>query len=216
MPKLFIASDSTASIKTSDKRPETGWGEHLETFLSPKIKVVNKALNGRSSKSFVEEGHLDVIDQEIQKEDYLIIQFGHNDQKYEDPNRYTDPNSTYKDYVLRYLLVAKKNGAHPILVSSITRRHFIDGKLDPRSVPNYPKAMQELAILQGVPFIDLYQITQKLLNQLGEQSSKSIYLHLEKGAHPNYPKGIEDDTHLSPYGAKLIASLIAQELKHII
>lgn len=216
MPKLFIASDSTASIKTDDKRPETGWGEHLNTFISPKIKVVNKALNGRSSKSFVDEGHLDVIDQEIGKDDYLIIQFGHNDEKHEDPNRYTDPNSTYKDYVMRCLLVAKKNGAHPILISSVTRRHFIDGKLDPNAVPNYPKAMQELAISQGVPFIDLYQITQKLLNQLGEQSSKSIYLHLEKGAHPNYPFGIEDDTHLSPYGAKLIASLIALELKNII
>ncbi|MDO9628774.1 MAG: hypothetical protein Q7I99_02635 [Acholeplasmataceae bacterium] len=85
MPKLYIAGDSTASIKQDDKRPETGWGECLHEFVTPNIEIVNYAQNGKSTKSFIEEGLLDQIDKEIKEDDYLLIQFGHNDQKIEDP-----------------------------------------------------------------------------------------------------------------------------------
>jgi len=216
MPNLYIASDSTAAIKENHRRPETGWGEHLHTFVSPHLKIVNKAVNGRSSKSFIDEGRLDDIDTLLKSGDYLIIQFGHNDQKIEDPLRYTHPHTTYKANLLRFIQVAKKHDAIPILVSSITRRKFIHGSLDPNAIPEYPQAMREVAISHHVDFIDLYAITQKLLSDLGENASKKLFLHLEPGTHLNFPKGITDDTHLSDAGAKLMASLLAVELRHII
>ncbi|MCR3906424.1 MAG: rhamnogalacturonan acetylesterase [Tenericutes bacterium] len=217
MPKLFIAGDSTAATKLHKKRPETGWGEHLSSFITPNLEVRNFAQNGRSTKSFIDDGLLDHIEREIGEFDYLLIQFGHNDEKIEDQSRYTNPNTTYKENLLKFVLVARKNQAIPILVTPISRRRFIDKQtIDPLAVGHYPKAMQEFARDQKIELIDMFSITQKLYEDLGAEQSKKLFLHLEPNEHENYPEGIKDDTHLSPYGAKIIASIIAVELKKII
>ncbi|HBG32315.1 MAG TPA: rhamnogalacturonan acetylesterase, partial [Acholeplasmataceae bacterium] len=121
MPKIFIAGDSTAAIKLEEKRPESGWGEFLADFISPYLEVRNFAQNGRSSKSFIEEGILDQIDKEITKDDYLLIQFGHNDEKKDDPKRYTTAYGTYQENLLKLILTARRHEAIPILITSITR-----------------------------------------------------------------------------------------------
>jgi len=216
MPTLFIAGDSTASIKSEDKRPESGWGEFLHDFITPNIKVINYAKNGRSTKSFITEGLLEKIDNEIKEDDYLLIQFGHNDGKIEDPLRYTDPRTEYKDNLMRYVLIAKKHGATPILLSSITRRTYKDGKLEDYTIGEYPNHMKEFAKEHHLLFIDAYRITHKIISESGEDYSKKFYLHLGENESPNYPNGLEDNTHLSPFGAKTIASLIAIELKKIV
>ena len=216
MPTLFIAGDSTASIKTEDKRPESGWGEFLHEFITPNIKVENYAQNGRSTKSFITEGLLEQIENKIKEDDYLLIQFGHNDEKIEDPLRYTDPRTEYKDNLMRFVLVAKKHGAIPILLTSITRRKFVDGRLEEHTVGEYPNHMKEFAKENHILIIDAYKITHKIISQSGEDYSKKFYLHLKPNESKNYPDGVTDNTHLSPFGAQMIASLIAVELKKII
>ena len=216
MPTLFIAGDSTASIKTEEKRPESGWGEFLYEFITPNIRVENYAQNGRSTKSFITEGLLEQIESKIKKDDYLLIQFGHNDQKIEDPLRYTDPRTEYKDNLMRFVLVAKKHGAIPILLTPITRRKFIGGKIEEHTVGEYPNHMKEFAKENHLFIIDAYKITHKIISQSGEDYSKKFYLHLKPNESKNYPDGVIDNTHLSPFGAQMIASLIAVELKKII
>lgn len=216
MPTLFIAGDSTASIKTLEKRPESGWGEYLHEFITPNIKVVNYAQNGKSTKSFITEGLLDQIESEIKEDDYLLIQFGHNDEKMDDPLRYTDPRTEYKDNLMRFVLVAKKHGAIPILLTSITRRKFNDGKLEDKTIGEYPNHMREFAKENHIAIIDAYHITHKIIKESMEEYSKKFYLHLSPDESENYPEGIIDNTHLSPFGAKMIASIIAVELKKII
>jgi len=215
MPTLFIAGDSTAAKKAENKRPESGWGEYLEYYISPHIKVKNYAENGRSTKSFIDLGCLDKIDREIHRDDYLLIQFGHNDEKMEDPSRYTT-KAMYQDNLERIITVARKHQAKPILISSITRRKFKSGVLDKDAVGLYPYYMKEVSERLNVAFIDAYQITQDIISKLGETNSKKVYLHLKENEHVNYPNGLKDDTHLSSYGAKLFASLIALELNRII
>ena len=216
MPKLYIAGDSTASIKLDIKRPETGWGEFLDEFITPNIEVINYAQNGKSTKSFITEGLLERIDHEIQEDDYLLIQFGHNDEKLEDPSRYTDPRTEYKENLMRFVLTAKKHQAIPILLTSITRRKFKDGKLEKHTVGEYPNQMKEFAREHQILLIDTYKITHQIIGDAGVEYSKKFYLHLTPGDFINYPNGITDDTHLSPFGARMIASLIAVELKKII
>jgi lysophospholipase L1-like esterase len=216
MPKLFIAGDSTASIKLEEKRPESGWGEYLHEFITPNIEVINYAQNGRSTKSYITEGLLDKIDREITRDDYLLIQFGHNDEKIDDPKRYTDPRTEYKDNLMRFVLVAKKHGAIPILLTSITRRKFTDENLDIHTVGDYPNHVKEFAKENNLYLVDAYKITHHIVHQSGLKYSKKFYLHLEPNESKNYPNGLNDNTHLSPFGAKMFASLIAVELKKII
>lgn len=216
MSKLFIAGDSTASIKLDSKRPESGWGEFLHEFITPNIEVINYAQNGKSTKSYITEGLLEKIDEEIQEDDYLLIQFGHNDEKSEDSFRYTDPRTEYKDNLMRFVLVAKKHGSIPILLTSITRRKFQNGKLEDYTVGDYPNQMKEFAIENRILLIDAYKITHKIVSDFGEDYSKKFFLHLNPNESINYLNGIVDDTHLSPFGARMIASLIAVELKNII
>ncbi len=215
MPTLFIAGDSTAAKKAENKRPESGWGEYLEDYISPHFKVKNYAENGRSTKSFIDLGCMNKIDMEIKTDDYLIIQFGHNDEKIEDPSRYTT-KTMYQDNLECMIIVARKHGATPVLISSITRRKFKSGVLDKDAVAHYPLYMKEVSKRLNVAFIDAYQMTQDIINKLGETNSKKVYLHLKENEHVNFPNGLNDDTHLSPYGAKLFASLIALELNKII
>ena len=217
MPKLFIAGDSTAATKLEEKRPETGWGELLHEFISPNLEVCNSAQNGRSTKSFIEEGLLDQLDKEIQEGDFLLIQFGHNDEKKEDPKRYTTAYGTYQENLLKFVTVARRHQAVPILITSITRRRFIDKEfIDPNALGEYPMAMIELAKKYDILCIDMFKISQKILQDLGDQDSRKLFMHFKPNESKNYPNGLEDNTHFTPYGAKIFASLIAIELKKLL
>ncbi len=213
--KIFIAGDSTAAPKLDSKRPETGWGECLHEFVSPIYEIFNVAENGRSTKSFIAEGRLDVIDSKIKKGDLLIVQFGHNDEKKDNPERYTTI-SQYTANLDRFAQVAKAHEAIPVFISSITRRKFIEGKLSKDAIKDYPEAMKAYANNYGFPFIDMYKISQEIVRKLGEESSKAYYLHLKPNESINYPDGLTDDTHFSPLGARQFASIIAIQLMKLL
>lgn len=211
---IFIAGDSTASNKAIDKKPEMGWGEALDKFFSNEVSIKNHATNGRSSKSFIDEGRLNTILAEIKEHDYLFIQFGHNDQK-DDEERFTDPYTTYKDYLTQYIEGAREKGAIPILLTSICRRDFIsDGTLK-NTHGAYPDAMKELAKEQNVPLIDMTIKTKIFFESLGEEKTKEIFLWLAPGEHENYPNGVEDNTHLHEKGALAVAQLVVEGIEEL-
>lgn len=213
MTKIFIAGDSTASIKEQTAYPETGWGEAFRFMLSTNVDLRNYAVNGRSTKSFIADGLLDKINNEIESGDYLFIQFGHNDGKVDDPNRYTDPNTEYPDYLRQYIEVAKNNGAVPILLTSISRRIFKDGVFQINNIGPYPDMMRQVAEEEKVILLDVNRVVERKIAELGDVVSKDLFLHIAPQTHLNYPNGIEDDTHLSPFGAYTIANEIAKLLK---
>ncbi|MNC37511.1 Rhamnogalacturonan acetylesterase RhgT [compost metagenome] len=211
---IFIAGDSTAATKQPDKKPETGWGERLPDFFTEQVEFDNKATNGRSSKSFISEGRLQQIADSIQEGDYFFIQFGHNDEKPKE-DLYTEPSTTYKAHLTQYIEVARKAGAFPVLLNSIHRRAFDEAGKIKDSHGSYPAAVRELAAELKAPCIDMTERSRKLLEETGEAASKDFFLWLTPGEHPNYPDGVEDNTHFSENGAKEMAKLVADGIKEL-
>jgi lysophospholipase L1-like esterase len=215
MPTIYIIGDSLAATKLNEKKPETGWGEVLSDVLP--YPVINHAVNGRSTKSFIAENRLKSIEENIKSHDILLIQFGHNDQKIEDPLRYTKPYEDYLSNLKIMIDLALTHHAQPVLITSVSRRAFNDYHLlDGETLGEYPNAMRYLAKQLKIPLIDIFQSTQALISSLGEEGSKRLFLHLKAGEHINYPDGVIDNTHLSPEGAAVVASMIALELKHLL
>ena len=213
--KIFLAGDSTVAYNSIETYPQTGWGQALHLYLQKDIEIINHAKNGCSSKSFLEEGRLLPIEAEIGQGDYLFIQFGHNDQK-EDVARATDPATTYKEYLEKYIAVAKEKGAHALLITSPYRRHFhLDGTLKEAVHGTYPQAMLEVAKAWEIPCIDLCSKSVALLQTEGDQASKRFFMHLAVGQYDAYPDGKVDDTHFTYEGAVAMAGLVVEGLKEL-
>lgn len=209
--KVVIIGDSTMAPKKEEARPETGWGEALDALFDENVTVVNHAVNGRSTKSFIDEGRWESALAELAAEDYLLVQFGHNDEKSKDPSRYAAPWEGYSENLRRFVTEARANGAEVILMSSICRRKF-DGEQLLDTHGDYPAAVEAVSTELGVPYIDMEKKTRYLLEVIGPDLSQELFLHLDPGEHPNYPDGEADDTHLSPRGAEVHAKLFAKEL----
>lgn len=208
---VFLAGDSTVADYPPEKLPMLGWGAKLGLFLDGTVKIVNHAMNGRSSKSFINEGRLEPIREAIGQGDVFLIQFGHNDSK-EDEERRTEPWSSYQEHLAQYIAVAREKGAVPVLISSVCRRRFDDSGRLVDTHGEYPKAMEDLAEREKVAFIDLTAKSAVLLRQLGSVDSEQLFTWLKPGENPNYPEGSQDNTHLNEYGAESVARLVAEEL----
>ncbi|MCC4046139.1 rhamnogalacturonan acetylesterase [Enterococcus gallinarum] len=212
MVKLIIVGDSTAATKMTDKRPETGWGEKIPTFLSPEVTVIHLAMNGRSTKSVIQEKRLLHAEQLLASGDYFLIQFGHNDQK-TDPERGTTPKE-YQENLAQFVAVAQKKQANPVLLTSITRLKFHQNNdLDPLAMGPYSEAMREFAAAFEIPCLDIFKMTQNYFSTFASGEARQYFLHLSKNEHPNYPEGISDNTHLNDQGALIVARLICQAIK---
>jgi len=203
---IFIAGDSTASSYGPEVYPRMGWGQVLGNFYGDNVSVVDLAQSGRSAKSFIDEGFFDEIAASIGPGDVLLVQFGHNDQKAHSPERYAPAHTGYKTYLLDYITMAQEKGARPVLMTSVVRRKFEQGMLIPTH-GDYPQAVRDLAAETGVSLIDMNLLSQALIAGLGEEESKSIYLHLPDAEPP-----VEDNTHFSEQGASAMAALVAEGL----
>ncbi|MEU2541885.1 rhamnogalacturonan acetylesterase [Streptomyces iakyrus] len=201
---LYIAGDSTAAQKYASAAPETGWGMAIPFFSqSSRLAVSNHAVNGRSSKSFVDEGRLKGILSAIRPGDFLLVQFAHNDEKAEDPTRYTEPWSTYQEYLRMYLDGARARGARPVLATSVERRRFdAAGKALPTH-GEYPAAMRALAAEERVALLDIQALSLALWQRLGVEETKKYF---------NWTASEQDNTHFNPPGAIEVARLVAREL----
>lgn len=213
MKKIFWAADSTVQTNDYSTYPQTGIGQVFSMFVKDDVRIENHAKNGRSTKSFMDEGRLAAIDAEIGEGDYLFIQFGHNDEKNEDSTRYTEPFSTFMENLEIYIDVARKHGANPVLITPLERRCFLDEKhLGIGAHSDYVAAMKQTAEKNKVPLLDLYSMSRAELKKAGELESRKWYMYFDKGLYKNYPDGKTDNTHLRYDGAVLYAGMIAKEM----
>ncbi|GEN78006.1 rhamnogalacturonan acetylesterase [Chryseobacterium hagamense] len=213
-PVLFLIGDSTmASKENPGKNPEHGWGQVLPQFFTGGIDIQNHAVNGRSSKSFRTEGRWDQVERQLKKGDFVIIEFGHNDQKVKDSAKFTNPYTQYRANLERYVDETRAKGAIPILMTSIVRRNFNENGVLVDTHKEYPLVVRMVADDLKVPFVDMQLLTEQLEIAYGPVNSKKLHLHYKEGEDPYYPKGKEDDTHLSGAGAEAVAGLAVKKLK---
>lgn len=211
---VYAIGDSTMANKPSpDENPERGWGQMLPSYFSSNVVIDNRAINGRSTKSFIDEKRWDAVLTTLKPGDYVFIQFGHNDQKENDPKRYTNPHTAYRQNLIRFLLETREKGATPILFSSIVRRNFNEQGTLVDTHGAYPLEARLVADEYNVPFIDLQYYTELLEESYGVEGSKKLHLHYEPGELSFYPEGKQDDTHLSILGATKIAEIVIIELQ---
>lgn len=203
MATVFYIGDSTVTYNRIDSWPQQGMSNALGLYLKEGVTLSPHGRNGRSTKSFLDEGAFDTVIQKMQAGDFLLIQFGHNDEK-DDPLRHTDPQTSYKENLTFFIRRAREKGAYPVLITSIARRLFDEaGNFRPGSHGLYPEAVRELGRELGVLVADLTSITEEYLARVGDNPSKGWFM---------WPK---DNTHLKPEGAMIMASFLAQELRRM-
>lgn len=211
---IYMIGDSTMANKPERAIPQYGWGQVLRHFFNDSIVVDNHAKNGRSSKSFIDEGRWERVITQVQEGDYVIIQFGHNDQK-PDTARFTSPFDTYKRNLKRFINETKEKGGIPILCTSIIRRHFNEDGTLKDTHGDYLTAVRQVAEETEVYFIDMEAKTKKLVEEMGLEKSKQLFLFYESGIYPLRPAGKKDNTHLCQQGAFTIAGLAVEGMREL-
>ena len=233
---VFMIGDSTMANKdTTGGKQERGWGMMLQQYFKSGVVVDNHAVNGRSSKSFIDEGRWDVVLSKMKPGDYVIIQFGHNDEK-PAADRHTDPGTTFDANLRRFVLESRARGGIPILCNAVVRRNFyrqVDSSVDDESLRNttyedekvnsdtlidthgaYLISPKNVARELDVPFIDASRVTHDLEQGMGIEGSRRLHMWFRPGEHPSVPKGRKDNTHYNVYGATVVAGLLAEEISH--
>jgi len=209
---VYIIGDSTAANKQPKAYPETGWGMELQSFFKADVVVDNRALNGRSTKSFRAENHWQPILDKLNPGDYVFIEFGHNDEKIDKPAVGVSLPE-FKTNLINYIKESRSKKAIPVLLTPISRRSFKNGVLID-SHGGYPNITRQVADSLKVPLIDMQRKTESLLVRLGDIPSIKLFNYVDSG-NVNYPTGKKDDTHLSPDGAKLVAGLVVEGIKEL-
>ncbi len=201
MNQIFYIGDSTVQFNKIDTYPQTGMSQVLELYTAEAVRVISCGKNGRSTKSFLDEGRFEPVRRSMAAGDFLFIQFGHNDEK-ADPARHTDPWGSFQDNLRYFIREARKAGAHPVLITPIARRLFNpDGTFRPGSHGDYPDAMRQVGVEEQVPVADLTALSEDDVARLGDEGSKPLYV---------WPV---DNTHLKVEGAVRMAGLLCRELE---
>lgn len=210
---IYMAGDSTMQSYSAMQAPQQGWGQQFGRYFADGVVVENHSIGGRSSKSFMVDGRLDTVLREIKPGDFFFISFGHNDASAGIPERYASPED-YKTYLARYVNGAKQRGATPVLLTPVGRRDFnlITQEFNV-SFPEYVQAAKEVAEELDVQLIDLSQLSIAHYNKVGLAATEKIFLYAYPGQYPKYPNGINDNTHFSDFGARVIAGLVAGAVK---
>ena len=211
---VYLAGDSTCANKLPEKRPETGWGEMMQQYFDPfKVVIDNHAQNGRSTKTFISEGRWQAIVDKLKKGDFVFVQFGHNDESKEKGERYTPP-ADYRANLIRFVKDVKAKKANIVLLTPVMRRSFDkDGNFVDKHPPEYPDAVRTVAKEQKVPLIDMHRKSEAIIKRYGVEGSRALFLQLKPDESPNYPKGIEDNTHFVPKGAEEMAKLVVEGIR---
>jgi DNA sulfur modification protein DndE len=210
--RIYLIGDSTMANKPRLDLPERGWGQLFPEYFDSSVEIHNHAVNGRSTKSFRTLGHWSTVIGELQKNDWLFIQFGHNDSKLDDSTRYAAPHTDYRQNLIRYINEARARGAKPVLLTPVMRRKFdAQGKFVDQH-GDYPGVVREIAAEMNVPLIDLHKSSQTLVEQHGVENSRELFLFKGNG-FASTPEKLEDNTHFSEYGARCVASLVIDGIR---
>jgi len=224
---VFMIGDSTMANK--DLRLgnlERGWGHVLGCFFTEDVVVDNHAVNGRSSKSFIDEGRWDAVVKKIKKGDYVFIQFGHNDEKAQ-ADRHTEPGSTFDANLERFVRETRERGGIPVLFNSIVRRNYADNK-NAVAEDDFRRAVSRSGMTEGdtlvdthgayldsprnvarklnVTFVDANKISHDIVQARGREASKELFMWIGPKVSEACPNGRQDNTHLNVYGAHVMAA----------
>ena len=202
---IHLMGDSTMAEKDlSDGKLERGWGMMFPNFVDETFQVVNYAQNGRSTKSFIDKGLWDKVYGALQPGDYVFIQFGHNDSKADDPERYAPAFGAYQDNLRKFIRGAREKGATPVLLTPVARRWFKGGKLDRNCHTDYPAAMKQVAEEMGVTLLDITTPTLDWIESIGDEASKAYFM---------ISTGKDDNTHTVASGARKVTEIVCDALK---
>lgn len=210
---VFLIGDSTMANKPLDDNPERGWGMYFPKYMTDEIEVQNHAVNGRSTRSFINEHRWDTVMSRLKAGDYVLIQFGHNDQKVEDSNRSAPAHTLYKENLIRFVNDVRSKGANPVLITPVMRRKFDEAGKFVDQHGDYPGVVREVAAAMNVPLIDLHKSSEALIVKEGVEGSGRLFLNIPPNHFKNYKGKEEDNTHFSEYGAASMASLVCQSIK---
>jgi lysophospholipase L1-like esterase len=200
LPTLYLAGDST--VTDQSEAPSASWGQMLPRFFGTTVAIANHAESGETLKSFVTELRLDKLLSSLAAGDWVLIQFGHNDQKVQWPQTYVDAATTYRAWLRTYIAEVRRRGATPILVTSPERRNFDGtGHIVP-SLGDYPAAARTVAAEESVALIDLNAMSIRLYEAMGPAASAGAFA--DEG---------RDRTHHNEFGAYALARLVVEGLR---
>src|ERR1700712_5741634 len=212
--KVYLIGDSTMCLYEPSRAPLTGWGMPFVNFFDSTVTIDNRARGGRSTRTFISENRWQPIADSLQSGDYVLIQFGHNDEakeeKYKD--RYTSPGD-YRINLNKFITETRAKNANPILITPVSRRYFNKDGTIKETHQIYSDIVRDVAKLQNVPVVDLDEMSRALFQQYGAEDSKLFFNYILPDVNPHYPAGIKDDTHFNEMGARKLAELVLGEIK---
>jgi len=209
--QVVMIGDSTAAPYGPERYPQLGWAQVLSCAVHAGVTVADDARGGRSTKSFQAEGWWEKARDRLKPGDVLLIQFGHNDSAQDRPERYIEARPGFADNLKLFVAAARARGATPVLITPVTRRYFEGAKLTDMH-GQYDDVVREVAVATKTPLVDLDADSKKLVERLGPEASKALYLHLPQGFSEYWKDGARDDTHFSETGARQMAGLVARRL----
>ena len=209
--RILTMGDSIMQYNDCTTYPNTGWVQMLPLFFPQGTEILNFARNGRSTKSFIDEGRFERVRTEAQAGDIVLIGFAHNDEKSNDPTRYTDARSLFRKNLAYFITELRAVGALPILLTPVARRKFDENGVLEDTHGEYPEAVRIVAAEQQVPCIDLTTLSMAALEKIGCETSKGLFMNFPPHLYTNYPEGKSDNSHLRPDGAFLISRLATTE-----
>ncbi len=212
--RIWMIGDSTMSVKAKTAYPETGWGMPFVYFWDSTVTVDNRAMNGRSTRTFLEEKRWAPVMEEMQEGDYVFIQFAHND---EVPSKASYvPEKDFRNNLLKYINDTRSKKGIPVLLTPVARRKFDSTGHIVETHAVYAQLVRDVAKESNTILIELSEKSKALLQQLGPENSKYLFNHLAEGEHPNYPAGKTDDTHFNELGARKMAEIVLGEIRTLI
>lgn len=211
--RLYMMGDSTMANKVAAVYPETGWGQVLQQYFDDRVTVDNRAQNGKSTKSFIAEHRWQRILDSLKAGDYVIIEFGHNDEKVDKPGVGATLDE-YRANLIMFVDSIRARCAFPLLLTPIMRRSFANGVFHDTH-GKYPDVVREVAKTYHVPLIDMHRKSEKLLISLGDEASKTLFNWADSGVYTGFPAGVKDNTHLNPKGANAMAGLAVEGIREL-
>jgi lysophospholipase L1-like esterase len=212
--KVWMIGDSTMCQYDSSRFPLTGWGMPFAQYFDSSVTIENKAKGGRSTRTFIAENRWQPIVDNLSKDDYVFIQFGHNDEAKNYPDRYTTLGD-YRKNLIKFVTESRDKKAIPVLITPVSRRKFDANGNALETHEVYSKIVREVAGEYKVPLIDLDSMSIQLLQKFGPKNSPLLFMQLKPGENPDYPLGIHDNTHFNTYGARHIAELVLKGIENL-
>ena len=210
VPTVFLCGNST--VVDQDSEPWASWGQMITRWFGPDVAFANFAESGETASTFIAANRLAKALSMMKAGDYLIAEFGHNDQKQRGPGMGAYYN--FATALKTFIDETRARGATPIFVTPTQRRSFKDGRIQ-ETHADYPEAMKWVAKRENVPLIDLHSMTRTFYEAMGESESVHAFVHYPAGSYPGQKADFKDNTHFNPYGAYEIAKCVIEGARQL-